>query len=421
MMLGHPPIWLKGGNINAEKTSIQAFSLELIEALLVQFPTVFETHYEFKYMLRKKCAKQVTQMLQENYRQNSISFPIVMRLFRLSAVIIENFGGYTRHNLTNITVQYMKSREVWQQALAIEVTHRLVGQVELVRNICLQEQDFTKDDAGERKSRKSGKNREKSKKHEKNSKSNETSDKPEMLANGVIVLPEQQSEPTQPKIFPELIKSIAIVIRDSQIHSQDDEQVSLVVNSGFLQRQAPADLSSDSKSSDSPKKSNNVGSVYLELFERDLPPEVDPSYILSTGIVALLDFLSGLCIIANKELANYNRDLQIILDEKHEKKSTSSKNSELSEKSQSNSSKNLKYSSKTNYQDILAYPVSLKIVEQMFQLSWRHVLQSIGFLLTCANDETINEWVLQCLEKYAYYATSLIKIECEKRGEAEVM
>lgn len=36
-------------------------------------------------------------------------------------------------------------------------------------------------------------------------------------------------------------------------------------------------------------------------------------------------------------------------------------------------------------------------------LSWRHVLQSIGLLLTYASDETVNEWVLTCLEKYAFF------------------
>ena len=385
MMLGRPPIWLKSTNIHAESTSIQAFSLELIEALLVQFPTVFETHHEFKYLLRKKCAKQVTQMLQENYRQNLIPFPIVMRLFRLSAVLIENFSGYIRYNLTNITVQYLKSREIWQQALAIEVTHRLVGQVELVRGICIQEQDFVKDDDLAKKDKKSSKS---SKKSKKSSKSNETSEKTttsEILQNGN----EKSPPPPEPKVFPELIKSIAIVIRDSQIHSQDDEQVSLVVNNGFSQRQVQTDENSENPTKN---KSSNIGSVYLELFEREFPPEVDSNYILSTGIVALLDFLSGICQIANKELSSYSQNLKLILEEDSTKSGISDE------------SKTSKFSSKTNFQEILPYPSSLKIVEQMFQLSWRHVLQSIGFLLTCANDETINEWVLQCLEKYAYYS-----------------
>merc|ERR1712050_368874 len=122
--------------------------------------------------------------------------------------------------LTNITVQYLKSREIWQQALAIEVTHRLVGQVELVRGICIQEQDFVKDDDLAKKDKKSSKS---SKKSKKSSKSNETSEKtttPEILQNGNEKSP---LPPPEPKVFPELIKSIAIVIRDSQIHSQDDE------------------------------------------------------------------------------------------------------------------------------------------------------------------------------------------------------
>lgn len=143
------PFWLTG---MTEMT--RTFGLELLEAVLASFPTIFAKHKEFSFLLKERVCPLVIKLFSPSlkYRQGIPSppspapvekpfFPIVMRLLRIVASLIMNYYSllFTECEIfLSLLVKFLEpEKPMWQRCLALEVLHKLCVHPELIRSFCL--------------------------------------------------------------------------------------------------------------------------------------------------------------------------------------------------------------------------------------------------------------------------------------------
>ena len=353
IMVGRKTVWLK--DVESSEVVVRAFALELLEALLSDFPQVFEVHQEFKYMLRKKICRPLTTEITsvQTTIDGQIPFALYVRYCRVLITIIENFPGKYRQKLTQTIINVLKiakqNNETWKQALSIEVVHRLISQPELLRNICQQE----------------------------------------MQVNEKL---EQANQKGKLESFPDLIKTISSVIKLSS--SRGDENGLEMNGNTFTHKSETGTV--------------HVGSVYLEMFDKHTSPNVNLGYVISTAVLALLDFLSGVSQIAERELSNNTTEIISIPEpeppkeeDKKEKKKDKKEKKKKDKKKSKNEPELVEEEKPEPTQPVTKPNLKISVVRKMLSYSWQHVLKSVGDLLAWWSDEAILEWVLQCLEKYS--------------------
>ncbi|KAK7101826.1 protein MON2 homolog [Littorina saxatilis] len=142
------PYWLVG---MTEMT--RTFGLELLEAVLTSYPSIFSAHPEFSFMLKEKVCPLVIKLFSPSlkYRQGlppppspapveKPFFPIVMRLLRIVSVLIKNYYSLLVTEceiFLSLLVKFLEpEKPMWQRCLALEVLHKLSVQPELIKNFC---------------------------------------------------------------------------------------------------------------------------------------------------------------------------------------------------------------------------------------------------------------------------------------------
>lgn len=143
------PYWLLG---MTEMT--RTFGLELLEAVLMQFPTVFHRHQEFSFLLKERVCALVIKLFSPNIKYRTVVqanpqqpiphdkpyFPISMRLLRVVSILIQK---YHRLLVTeceiflSLIVKFLDpDKPAWQRSLALEVIHKMCVQPELLVAFC---------------------------------------------------------------------------------------------------------------------------------------------------------------------------------------------------------------------------------------------------------------------------------------------
>lgn len=143
------PYWLLG---MTEMT--RTFGLELLEAVLTQFPTVFHRHQEFSFLLKERVCALVIKLFSPNIKYRTVVqanpqqpiphdkpyFPISMRLLRVVSILIQK---YHRLLITeceiflSLIVKFLDpDKPAWQRSLALEVIHKMCVQPELLVAFC---------------------------------------------------------------------------------------------------------------------------------------------------------------------------------------------------------------------------------------------------------------------------------------------
>ncbi|XP_021343975.1 protein MON2 homolog isoform X2 [Mizuhopecten yessoensis] len=142
------PFWLVG---MTEMT--RTFGLELLEAVLTSFPTIFLQHPEFSFLLKERVCPLVIKLFSPSlkYRQGLPSppspapvekpyFPIVMRLLRIVSALIKHFYKLLMTEceiFLSLLVKFLEpEKPMWQRCLSLEVLHKLSMQPDLVRSFC---------------------------------------------------------------------------------------------------------------------------------------------------------------------------------------------------------------------------------------------------------------------------------------------
>lgn len=142
------PYWLTG---MTEMT--RTFGLELLEAVLTSYPSIFYTHPEFSFMLKEKVCPLVIKLFSPSlkYRQGlppppspapveKPFFPIVMRLLRIVGILIKNYYSLLVTEceiFLSLLVKFLEpEKPMWQRCLALEVLHKLSVQPELIKSFC---------------------------------------------------------------------------------------------------------------------------------------------------------------------------------------------------------------------------------------------------------------------------------------------
>ncbi|KAK3593006.1 hypothetical protein CHS0354_005360 [Potamilus streckersoni] len=143
------PFWLVG---MTEMT--RTFGLELLEAVLTAFPSIFAQHKEFSFLLKERVCPLVIKLFSPSlkYRQGQPTpasptpaekpfFPIVVRLLRIVGTLIQNYYNLLMTEceiFLSLLVKFLEpEKPVWQRCLALEVLHKLSVQPDLIRSFCM--------------------------------------------------------------------------------------------------------------------------------------------------------------------------------------------------------------------------------------------------------------------------------------------
>ncbi|KAK3101498.1 hypothetical protein FSP39_004044 [Pinctada imbricata] len=140
------PYWLVG---MTEMT--RTFGLELLEAVLTDYPSIFLQHPEFSFQLKEKVCPLVIKLFSPSlkYRQGlppppspapveKPFFPIVMRLLRIVSALIKHYYCLLVTEceiFLSLLVKFLDPEKPnWQRCLALEVLHKLSVQPDLIRS-----------------------------------------------------------------------------------------------------------------------------------------------------------------------------------------------------------------------------------------------------------------------------------------------
>ena len=160
------PFWLIG---LTEMT--RTFGLELLESIFNDYPTIFNKHEEFSFLLKERVCPLVIKLFSPNIKykqfqkqlqqqqfylnsgqqqqQNTLSslsnekpfFPISIRLLRIVRVIIEKYYAMliTESEIfLSLLIKFLENdKPNWQQAVALEVLYKMCSQPNLIRSFCL--------------------------------------------------------------------------------------------------------------------------------------------------------------------------------------------------------------------------------------------------------------------------------------------
>ncbi|KAI1287236.1 Protein MON2 -like protein [Halotydeus destructor] len=158
------PFWLIG---LTEMT--RTFGLELLESIFVHYPEIFFKHEEFSFLLKERVCPLIIKLFSPNIKykhqltsiigpsanqanqsqgnQGSLNstdkpfYPISMRLLRIVNVLIQKF--YTMlitesEIFLSLLIKFLDNEKPsWQQAVALEVLHKMCNQPNLLRSFCL--------------------------------------------------------------------------------------------------------------------------------------------------------------------------------------------------------------------------------------------------------------------------------------------
>ncbi|KAI0207165.1 MON2-like protein [Lamellibrachia satsuma] len=147
----HQPYWLTG---MTEMT--RTFCLELMEAVLTDYPIVFLNHPEFSFILKETVCTVIIKLFSPSVKHrpgvappasgggagstDKPYFPIVMRLLRIVSVLIQHYYVLLVTEceiFLSLLVKFLDpERPPWQRTLVLEVLTRLCSQPTLVRNFC---------------------------------------------------------------------------------------------------------------------------------------------------------------------------------------------------------------------------------------------------------------------------------------------
>ena len=146
------PMWLMG---MTEMT--RTFGLELMENVLSTFPDIFTKHPEFSFLLKERVCPLVIKLFSPSLKYRTAPspssassasaspvdkpyFPIVMRLLRIVAVLIQNYYKLLITEceiFLSLLVKFLDSEKpMWQRATALEVLNKLCAKHQLIRNFC---------------------------------------------------------------------------------------------------------------------------------------------------------------------------------------------------------------------------------------------------------------------------------------------
>uniref|UniRef100_A0A1L8DV77 Protein MON2 homolog n=1 Tax=Nyssomyia neivai TaxID=330878 RepID=A0A1L8DV77_9DIPT len=142
------PYWLLG---MTEMT--RTFGLELLEAVLSTFSSVFKNE-EFFFLLKERVCALVIKLFSPNIKYRTVAqtnnqqvaphekpyFPISMRLLRVVSILIQKY-----HNVLvteceiflSLIVKFLDpDKPSWQRSLALEVLHKMIVQPDLLVSFC---------------------------------------------------------------------------------------------------------------------------------------------------------------------------------------------------------------------------------------------------------------------------------------------
>ncbi|KAI5726742.1 hypothetical protein M8J76_007765 [Diaphorina citri] len=140
------PYWLIG---MTEMT--RTFGLELLESILINYPSVFYKHPEFSFLLKERVCALVIKLFSPNikYRNNALSssgssqqnapldkpyFPISVRLLRVVSILVQKYHVTECEIFLSLIIKFLDpDKPVWQRSLALEVLHKLCVQTELLK------------------------------------------------------------------------------------------------------------------------------------------------------------------------------------------------------------------------------------------------------------------------------------------------
>ncbi|KAI5732118.1 hypothetical protein M8J77_021836 [Diaphorina citri] len=146
------PYWLIG---MTEMT--RTFGLELLESILINYPSVFYKHPEFSFLLKERVCALVIKLFSPNikYRNNALSssgssqqnapldkpyFPISVRLLRVVSILVQKYHVLLVTEceiFLSLIIKFLDpDKPVWQRSLALEVLHKLCVQTELLKAFC---------------------------------------------------------------------------------------------------------------------------------------------------------------------------------------------------------------------------------------------------------------------------------------------
>lgn len=144
------PYWLNGIT-EMSKT----FGLQLLESVLVKFPSIFFNHPEFSFLLKERVCALVIKLFSPNIKFRNYGqsvnahqsasfdkpcFPVSIRLLRIVLTLVEKY-----HNILiteceiflSLIVKFVDpDKPVWQRAAALEVLFKMTVQPDLLLSFC---------------------------------------------------------------------------------------------------------------------------------------------------------------------------------------------------------------------------------------------------------------------------------------------